>query len=112
MGDSKPDFLRLGDLTAGLGLHQHVCLIYETQEQQLAAALHYLKAGGERPVQRSHAGSANCRLRHPNRGSGLQRQFLRRLIPVLFASDFSVVLHCHLEQLQAAVGGVCPAPLA
>jgi len=49
MGDTKPpDLLRLGELTAGLGLHQHLCLIYETQEEQFAAALPFLRSGLER----------------------------------------------------------------
>ncbi len=48
MGDTNPDLLRLGELTGGLSLHEHRCLIYDTQEQQLAAALPYLKAGLER----------------------------------------------------------------
>jgi chemotaxis family two-component system sensor kinase Cph1 len=48
MSDAKPDLLRLAELTTGLSLHEHRCLIYDTQEQQLAAALPYLSAGLER----------------------------------------------------------------
>ena len=48
MSDVKPDLLRLGELAGGLGLHEHLCLIYDTKEQQLAAALPYLRAGLER----------------------------------------------------------------
>ena len=48
MGDLKPDLLRLGELAAGLGLHQHLCLIYETQEEQFAAALPFLRSGLDR----------------------------------------------------------------
>jgi len=48
MGEAKPDLLRLAELAGGLSLHEHRCLIYDTQEQQLAAALPYLKAGLER----------------------------------------------------------------
>jgi signal transduction histidine kinase len=48
MSDANPDLLRLAELTGGLRLHEHLCLIYDTQEQQLAAALPYLKAGLER----------------------------------------------------------------
>ncbi len=48
MSDAKPDLSRLGELAGGLGLHEHVCLIYETQEEQFASALPYLKAGLER----------------------------------------------------------------
>lgn len=111
MGDSNPGLLRLAELARGLSLHEPRCLIYDTQEQQLAAALPYLKAGlerrerclyiteentaatildaldkdgadvdgrlrngaqlglladpGQRPVKRSNAGAAHCRLRHP-----------------------------------------------
>jgi signal transduction histidine kinase len=48
VSDAKPDLSRLGELASGLGLHQHLCLIYDTKEQQLAAALPYLRAGLER----------------------------------------------------------------
>jgi signal transduction histidine kinase len=48
MSDANPDLLRLAELTGGLSLHEHLCLIYDTQEQQLAAALPYLRAGLER----------------------------------------------------------------
>lgn len=48
MSDGNSDLLRLAELTGGLGLHEHLCLVYETQEQQLAAALPYLKAGLKR----------------------------------------------------------------
>ena len=48
MGDVKPDLSRLGELAAGLGLHQHLCFIYETQEEQFAAALPFLRSGLER----------------------------------------------------------------
>ena len=48
MSDSQPDFTRLAELAAGLGLHQHLCLIYDTREEQFAAALPYLRTGLER----------------------------------------------------------------
>jgi signal transduction histidine kinase len=48
MGDAKPDLSRLGELAAGLGPHQHLCIIYETQEEQFAAALPFLRSGLER----------------------------------------------------------------
>jgi signal transduction histidine kinase len=48
MSDTKPDLLRLAELTSGLSLHEHRCLIYDTQEQQFAVALPYLRAGLER----------------------------------------------------------------
>jgi signal transduction histidine kinase len=48
VSDAKPDLSRLGELVGGLGLHQHLCFIYETQEEQFAAALPYLRAGLKR----------------------------------------------------------------
>jgi signal transduction histidine kinase len=48
MNDGISDLLSLAELTGGLKLHEHRCLIYDTQEQQLAAALPYLRAGLER----------------------------------------------------------------
>ncbi len=48
MGDGQTDLSRLAELTAGLGLHQHLCLIYDTKEEQFAAALPYLRTGLER----------------------------------------------------------------
>ena len=51
MSDGKPDLSRLGELAAGVGLHEHYCLIYESEEEKLAAAVPYLRAGlrrGER----------------------------------------------------------------
>jgi signal transduction histidine kinase len=48
MSDANSDLLRLAELTSGLSLHEHRCLIYDTQEQQLAAALPYLRSGLER----------------------------------------------------------------
>jgi PAS domain S-box-containing protein len=48
VSDSQTDFTRLGELTAGLGLRQHLCMIYDTQEEEFAAALPYLRTGLER----------------------------------------------------------------
>jgi PAS domain S-box-containing protein len=48
VSDSQTDFTRLAELTAGLGPHQHLCLIYDTRQEQFAAALPFLKAGLER----------------------------------------------------------------
>lgn len=39
---------RLGELAAKLRSHEHLCLIYNSREEQLAAALPFLKAGLER----------------------------------------------------------------
>jgi len=48
VGDAKTDLSRLAELTADLGLHEHLCVIYDTRQEQFAAALPYLKAGLER----------------------------------------------------------------
>ena len=48
MADAHPDYSRLAELAAGVGLHEHLCLIYDTQEEQFAAAVPYLKRGLER----------------------------------------------------------------
>ena len=45
MVDAQADYSRLAGVVAGIGLHEHLCLIYDTQEEQFAAALPYLKAG-------------------------------------------------------------------
>src|SRR5258708_36904876 len=46
--DGNPDLSRLSDLASRLGLHEHRCLIYNTREEQFAAALPFLKTGLER----------------------------------------------------------------
>ncbi len=48
MSDAEPRLSRLSDLASGLALHEHRCLIYDTQEEQFAAALPFLRAGLER----------------------------------------------------------------
>src|ERR1700693_3399068 len=48
MLDAQADFSRLAEVVGGLGLHENLCLIYETQEQQFAAALPCLRIGLER----------------------------------------------------------------
>jgi chemotaxis family two-component system sensor kinase Cph1 len=48
VNNPQPDLSRLATLTGGLRLHEHLCLIYETQEEKFAAALPYLRAGLER----------------------------------------------------------------
>jgi signal transduction histidine kinase len=48
VGDAQHDLSRLAELAGGLGLHEHLCVIYDTQEEQFAAALPYLRAGLER----------------------------------------------------------------
>ena len=45
---TKPDLSRLAELAGGIGLHEHLCLIYDTQEEQFAAALPFLRSGLER----------------------------------------------------------------
>jgi signal transduction histidine kinase len=48
MTNAKRDLSRLSELAGGLRLHEHLCLVYETQEERFAAALPYLRAGLER----------------------------------------------------------------
>src|SRR5947208_2229743 len=48
MFGAQADFSRLAEVVRGLGLHEHLCLIYDTREEQFAAALPYLKIGLER----------------------------------------------------------------
>jgi len=44
----RPDLSRLAEPASGLGPREHLCLVYETHEQQVAATLPYLRAGLER----------------------------------------------------------------
>lgn len=48
MERADTDYSRLAEVARRLGLHEHLCLIYDSQEQQFAAALPYLRAGLER----------------------------------------------------------------
>jgi PAS domain S-box-containing protein len=48
MGDAHGDYSRLAEAVSRLGLHEHLCVIYDTQEEQFAAALPYLRTGLER----------------------------------------------------------------
>jgi KaiC/GvpD/RAD55 family RecA-like ATPase len=48
VSDPKPDLSRLAALAGGVGLHEHYCLIYETEEEKFAAAVPYLRAGLKR----------------------------------------------------------------
>jgi signal transduction histidine kinase len=48
MSDAKPDLSHLSELASGVDLHEHFCLVYDTDEELLAAALPYLRAGLER----------------------------------------------------------------
>ena len=48
MVDAHGDYARLAEVVSGLGLGEHLCVIYDTQEEQFAAALPYLRAGLER----------------------------------------------------------------
>jgi len=53
VSDAEPHLAGLSELAGGLGLHEHRCLIYDTQEEQFAAALPFLRAGlarGERCI--------------------------------------------------------------
>ena len=48
MFEAQPDYSQLASVVERLGLHEHLCLIYDTQEEQFAAALPYLRIGLER----------------------------------------------------------------
>jgi PAS domain S-box-containing protein len=48
MVDAHGDYSRLAEVVSRLGLHEHLCVIYDTQEEQFAAALPYLRTGLER----------------------------------------------------------------
>lgn len=48
MNEAKPDLSRLAELAGSMGLHEHLCLLYDTKEEQFAAALPFLRAGLER----------------------------------------------------------------
>lgn len=46
--DHPSDGSPLAELVGKIGLHEHVCIIYETQNEQLAAAIPFIKIGLER----------------------------------------------------------------
>jgi len=46
--DGKQDLSHLSALASDVGLHEHRCLIYETEEEKFAAAVPYLRAGLKR----------------------------------------------------------------
>jgi hypothetical protein len=48
MVDAHAANSKLAEVVRGLGLHEHLCVIYETQEEQFAAVLPYLRKGLER----------------------------------------------------------------
>src|ERR1700729_1518410 len=48
MSAARSDLSRLAELAGSLNLHEHRCLIYDTEEAQLAAALPYLRASLDR----------------------------------------------------------------
>ena len=48
MNEAQPDLSRLTELAGSLGPHRHICLLYDTKEEQFAAALPFLRAGLER----------------------------------------------------------------
>jgi PAS domain S-box-containing protein len=48
MNDYHSGGSRLAELVRKIGLHDHLCIIYETQDEQLAAAVPFIKMGLER----------------------------------------------------------------
>jgi signal transduction histidine kinase len=47
VSDAKPDLSHLSELAGGIRLHEHLCQIYETQEERFAAAVPYLRTSLE-----------------------------------------------------------------
>lgn len=48
MDDQLCNGYRLAEAVGKIGLHEHLCLVYETQEEQFSAALPFIKIGLER----------------------------------------------------------------
>ena len=48
MVDAHGDYSRLAEVASRLGMREHLCVIYDTQEEQFAAALPFLTTGLER----------------------------------------------------------------
>lgn len=48
MSDDRGELSRLADLAAKVRAHEHLCLIYDNLDQQLAAAVPFLRSGLER----------------------------------------------------------------
>jgi signal transduction histidine kinase len=48
MNDNWPNAPDLAEVVGKIGLHQHLCLIYATQQEQFSAAIPFLKIGLER----------------------------------------------------------------
>lgn len=48
MNDHRSDSSRLAELVGEIGLHDHLCVIYETQDEQFAAAIPLVKIGLDR----------------------------------------------------------------
>ncbi len=46
--DHRPDVPELAELVAKLGLHEHLCLIYATEQERFSAAIPFLRIGLER----------------------------------------------------------------
>lgn len=59
MDDLPPNECALAEAVSSIALHEHLCLIYETQEQQFAAALPFLKIGLERGEKCLYIADAN-----------------------------------------------------
>ncbi len=57
----------LADVVSTIGLHQHLCLVYESEEEQFAAALPFLKVGldrGEKCLYVADENTVETTLRH------------------------------------------------
>src|ERR1700737_3602700 len=49
----------LADLVARIGLHEHLCIIYETQDEQLSAAIPFIRIGLDRGEKCVHMADSN-----------------------------------------------------
>jgi DNA-binding NtrC family response regulator len=59
MMNNHPNGLPVAELVGKVGLHDHLCLIYETQEEQLSSAIPFIKIGLERGEKCVHIADAN-----------------------------------------------------
>jgi hypothetical protein len=77
MGDAPGDYSRLAEVVIGLGLHEHLCIIYDVQEDQVAAALPYLSTSleqGEKCLYIVNENTAAAVLDVPGKGKSLPSQ--------------------------------------
>ena len=59
MMNNHPNGLPVAEIVSKVGLHDHLCLIYETQEEQLSSAIPFIKIGLGRGEKCVHIADAN-----------------------------------------------------